>query len=212
MYKIFIGYDERQTVAYNVLQYSILQHATRPVQISPLKLSTLPITVTGLTPFTYSRFLVPYLCGYKGWAVYLDCDMLLQSDITSLFDHIDSAFSMRLVKHSRLFEWTSMVLFNNAQCGVLTPEYIEEESQALYELGWLPEEAIGTLPAEWNHLVGYDAPNPDAKLIHFTKGIPCHPQTRDGEYAKAWESAQRSMNKTQRWETIFSQSVHASEM
>ena len=77
MLNVFIGYDPRQPVAYNVLQHSIVRHASEPVAITPLILKQLPIERRGLTEFTFSRFLVPYLCGFKGMAVFLDADMVV---------------------------------------------------------------------------------------------------------------------------------------
>jgi len=77
VFKIFIGYDERQAVSYTTLQHSILETASGPVSVTPLILSTLPITRRGLTPFTFSRFLVPWLCNYQGHALFLDADMFL---------------------------------------------------------------------------------------------------------------------------------------
>ena len=75
MLRVFIGYDDRQPVAYNVLQFSIATRSSRPVTITPLIINQLPIKRTGLTPFTFSRFLVPWLCDYQGTALFLDIDM-----------------------------------------------------------------------------------------------------------------------------------------
>ena len=81
MIPIFIGYDGRETVAYNVLAHSIQARATQPVSIAPLMLSQLngifkrerhPLQSTD---FSFSRFLTPYLSGFSGWSVFMDCDM-----------------------------------------------------------------------------------------------------------------------------------------
>ena len=77
MLKIFIGHDERQPVSTSVCLNSIYRRASKPVQITPLVLSQLPIDRSGLTPFTFSRFLVPWLCDYEGWALFMDCDFLI---------------------------------------------------------------------------------------------------------------------------------------
>lgn len=84
MLKVFVGFDERQRVSFTTLATSIYETATRPVVVSPLVLRTLPITRRGLTPFTFSRFLVPWLCEFQGAAIFMDADMLLASDITEL--------------------------------------------------------------------------------------------------------------------------------
>jgi len=96
MLTVFIGYDERQRVSYTALQQSIFETASRPVAVSPLILDNLPITRRGLTPFTYSRFLVPWLTDYRGAAIFMDADMLLRSDISTLLDDItdDKAVSV----------------------------------------------------------------------------------------------------------------------
>src|SRR5689334_10766418 len=87
MIRVFIGYDSRETVAYGVLAHSINRHASQPVAIAPVMLGQLegvfqreknPLQST---EFSFSRFLVPYLCGYQGWAVFMDCDMLVREDI-----------------------------------------------------------------------------------------------------------------------------------
>ena len=84
MLKVFVGFDERQRVSFTTLATSIFETASRPVSITPLVLHTLPISRRGLTPFTFSRFLVPWLCNFEGAAVFMDADMLLASDITEL--------------------------------------------------------------------------------------------------------------------------------
>ena len=84
VFRVFVGYDERQAVSYTTLQQSILETASQPVSVTPLILRTLPITRRGLTPFTFSRFLVPWLCKYEGHALFMDADMFLVSDICEM--------------------------------------------------------------------------------------------------------------------------------
>ena len=207
--KIFIGYDHRQAVAYNVLQHSIIARASRAVTIAPLKLETLPITRTGLTPFTFSRFLVPWLCRFRGKAIFMDADMLVLGDIAELFDLFDSKHAVQVVQLQERFEWASMILFNCAHKDnkQLTPEFVEGTATPLHKVGWT--EKIGFLPGEWNHTVLYDAPRPDAKLVHFTGGIPMHPETKGCEYTEQWMQEARDMNTTQTWPGLMGHSVHA---
>lgn len=212
MLKIFIGYDHRQPVAYNVLQQSILRHAKKPVQIIPLVLPQLPMSRQGLTPFTFTRFLVPYLCDYKGWGLFLDIDMLLMHDINDLFEHADSHYAVSVVKNAKRFEWASMMLFNNAKCRILTPEYIDNPSTTgLHTIDWVKEEEIGGLPNEWNHCVGYDTPRTDAKLVHFTQGVPCFPETINCEYSEAWHAEHRLLNSALPWIELMGGSVHTKQ-
>lgn len=208
MLKIFIGFDPRQPVSYNVLQQSILSRASKPISITPLIIETLPINRVGLTPFTFTRFLVPYLCNYEGWALFLDIDMLLLDDISKIFDLADDKYAVMVSKNEHRFEWASAMLFNCAKCTILTPEYISTADK-LHQIAWADESEIGDLPREWNHLVGYDTERQDAKLVHYTQGVPCFPETNDSEYAKHWEEERRFMNCSMPWEHLMGPSIHA---
>lgn len=161
----------------------------------------------GLTPFTYSRFLVPHLCNYEGWALFLDTDMLVIGDVAELFACADDKHAVMVVKNDLKFEWASVMLFNCAHPDnrILTPEYIETNS-GMHKCGWT--ENVGDLPPEWNHLIGYDTPK-DAKLAHYTQGIPCHPEVAGMEYEKEWLWTLRSANSTVKWEALMGNSVHA---
>src|SRR5260221_6587073 len=133
MLKIFIGYDERQPIAYHVLHQSIIAKASEPVSITPLILSTLPLNRPGgLTPFTWSRFLVPWLCDYQGWALFLDIDMLLKDDIAKLFAMKDEQYTVMVSKNELKFEWASAILFNCEKCTMLTPRYVEGTKDPLH--------------------------------------------------------------------------------
>ena len=163
MQRVFIGYDPRQPVSYNVLQHSIVIRTEYPVSITPLVLETLPITRKGLTPFTWSRFLVPYLCDFKGLAIFMDSDILVQADIKGLLD-IVSAFrdanglipAVSVAKNKARFEWASVMIFNceHPDNKVLTPDFIQTTDKGLHGIAWT--DSIGDIPDDWNHLVGYD--------------------------------------------------------
>lgn len=206
MNRIFIGFDERQLISYNVLQNSVICRASKPVAITPLVLQTLPITRRGLTPFTFSRFLCPWLCNYEGWSLFLDADMLVLGDITEIFDAADPAHAVMVVKNKIQFEWPSMMLFNNEKSKALTPEFVQND-QGLFKLTWAS--SVGDLPSEWNHCVGYDEPRQDAKLVHFTQGIPAFPETKTSEYAEQWGQELKACNSTMPWAALMGTSVHA---
>jgi len=212
--KIFIGFDHRQPVSLSVLAQSIYTYSKTPVAITPLVYNQLPMTrKDGLTPFTWSRFLVPYLCDYRGWALFLDLDMLVRDDITKLFDLADEKYAVMVAKNPKKFEWASVMLFN---CGhpankVLTPDYVNE-AKGLHGINWCKPEEIGGIPAEWNHLVGYDKPRSDAKLIHYTQGVPCFPETNDSEGADEWFKEHKFMNHARPWEELMGNSVHAVQL
>lgn len=209
--RIFIGYDPRQPISLNVLQSSIYRLSSKPVAIVPLVLPTLPIKREGLTPFTYSRFLVPYLCGYEGWALFLDADMLLMADIAELFALVEDKYAVMVSKNSLAFERASMMLFNCAKCKILTPEYIESAPR-LHDISWAPADEVGDLPRFWNHLVGYDCARDDPKLIHYTQGVPAFPQTNDCEHADKWFLAHQNMNFVTNWLDLMGNSVHAAQL
>jgi lipopolysaccharide biosynthesis glycosyltransferase len=213
MLRIFIGYDPRQPIAYNVLQFSIMRRASVPVSITPLVKETLPpINRPGLTPFTWSRFLVPYLCNYEGWALFLDTDMMVRDDIANLFKLIDPQYSVMVSKNALAFEWASAILFNCAKCKILTPEFINETKVGLHNMAWLPEQEVGGFPGEWNHLVGYDEERDDARLIHYTQGIPWFPETAKCEYADLYHREWQAFVHTESWKTLMGNSVHTCEI
>ena len=203
---VFIGFDRRQPIAFQVLAHSIYTRASKPVSITPLVLSQLPIKRRGLTEFTFSRYLVPYLSGYIGRSVFLDGDMLCLTDITELDKIVDPLAAVSVVKNRIRFEWPSLMVFNNSACSHLTTEYIDDPKTAPQSFEWT--KSVGELPPEWNHLVGYDGPQ-DAKIVHFTAGIPCWPKTCDCEYSEEWNKERRMCNSTVSWEELMGSSVHA---
>jgi len=218
MINVQIGFDGREAVAFNVLAYSIHRRASAPVAIAPVMLSQLrgvfqrerhPLQSTD---FSFSRFLAPSLSGYSGWTLFMDCDMLMLDDITNLWALRDDRYAVMVVKHrhvpkeERKFlnepqtryekkNWSSVMLFNNARCTALTADYVNSASGLeLHQFKWLDnEDLIGALPARWNHLVGYDAPDPDAALVHYTLGGPYFDAYRDCEYAPHWFAERDAM-------------------
>lgn len=210
MLRIFIGFDERQPVSFNVLQQSIFMRSSVPVAITPLVLNQLPLKRCGLTPFTFSRFLVPYLCGYQGCALFLDIDMLVKGDIDELFKLYNDKYAVMVSKNEHRFEWASAMLFNCAHPSnkCLTPAYVET-AEGLHHIKWCKDEEIGDFPREWNHLVGYDKPRNDAKLVHFTQGIPCFPETLESEYSDEWHAEHKLTNSSVPWIVLMGNSVHA---
>lgn len=203
-HRVFIGYDPRQPLAYNVLQHSIARHASHPVAITPLILRQLPIKRRGLTEFTFSRFLVPYLCGFKGRAVFMDADMVVTGDIAELFES-DDMNAVSVMQDQPAFEWASVMVFNCGSCLRLTPEFIDDEKNKLFDLAWAPY--VGKLPQEWNHCVGYQEPK-EAKLYHYTQGLPCWPETRGLPEDAAFDEEVDLLTGSVSWNDLMGQSVH----
>lgn len=224
MIRVFIGFDPKETVAFHVLSQSIHEHASQPVSITPVALSQLNGIYTRernplqSTEFSFSRFLVPYLSGYEGWSLFMDCDMLMTEDITNLWNMRDNSYAVMCVKHDHQPKedlkfldsvqtkyakknWSSVMLFNNAKCKALTPDFVNKASGLeLHQFKWLHDDTlIGELPQRWNHLVGYDTPDPDAALIHYTSGGPYFAEYANCEHAQTWFNAkQRSLFVAQR--------------
>lgn len=189
---------------------SVMRRSTKPVSVTMLKLSQLPVKRKGLTDFTFSRYLVPWLMGYRGTGLFLDADMLVLGDVVELLALSDAECDVQVVKNERRFEWPSMMLFQNARCRFLTPEYVDAKDTAPHGFEWASK--VGSLPSEWNHCVGYDAPrgkeNP-AKLVHYTQGVPCWPETLGCEYTQEWADELEAMNTTCTWGELMGSSVHA---
>jgi hypothetical protein len=213
MINIFIGFDPREAVAYNVLASSIQARSSEPVSICPLMLTQLRMLMTRprhqlqSTDFSFSRFLVPFLSGFKGYSIFLDCDMLVLDDISRLWALRDDQYAVQVVKHdhrpvetvkflgepqSRYEKknWSSVMIFNNAKCGMLSPEYVNGATGLdLHQFKWLKDDSlIGALPNRWNHLVGYDPKTADVSLVHYTLGGPYFPEYADCEYSDHWRA------------------------
>jgi hypothetical protein len=208
---VFIGFDPVESIAYHVFEHSIQSRSSQPVSVTPLRLSQLdPVLTRPRHPlqsndFAFSRWLVPWLCGYKGWALFADSDMLCLADITELWALRDDKYAVMVVQHDHRpretvkylgnvqtsYErknWSSVMLFNCARCGELTPAYVNTASGLdLHQFKWLRRgKKIGALPPEWNHLVGYDAPDARAKIAHFTLGGPWWNEFSECEFADVW--------------------------
>jgi hypothetical protein len=204
MNRVFVGYDPRQPLAYNVLQHSIHRHASKPVAVTPLILKQLPLKRRGLTEFTYSRFIVPYLCNYEGSALFMDADIAVTGDINELFAYADGS-SVQVMQEQPKFEWASVMLFDNAECKTLTLDYVEDEANALFDLSW---GSVGHLPPEWNHCVGYAEPKA-SHLYHYTQGLPCWHETRGLPEDSAWLDEYKELGRTVSWRELMGNSVHA---
>jgi len=216
MFRVFIGYDARTPISYTVLQHSIISNSSKPVAITPLIVDQLPFKKVGITEFSFTRFLVPYLCDYEGTALFFDSDMVVTGDIVELFELVAKDIdaiplnykdSVYIVKDQPRFEWCSLMLFNNPKCKALTLDYLNSDKD-VRAFEWA--NGIGELPKEWNHAVGYQKPT-ESKLYHYTQGIPYWDECKDLE-AAPWEQAYKDMLWTESWDSIMGQSIHAKEV
>ena len=212
MLQVFIGYDPEEAVAYHVLSHSILRRSSIPVSIAPLMQSQLRGLYTRRrgptesTEFSLTRFLVPYLSGFDGWSLFMDCDMLCRADVAELaayagksndkavlvckHDYVPKTTSKFLGKVQTSYprkNWSSLMLFNNPRCRALTPQYVNAASGLeLHRFAWTEDALIGELPKEWNWLVGEYEPRADAKIVHYTLGGPYFDEYRSCDFADEW--------------------------
>jgi hypothetical protein len=218
MMRIFIGYDSREPLAYHVCAHSILSRASRPVSITPLTLQSVQHVYTrprgplGATEFSLTRFLVPYLCDYQGVAVFMDSDMLVQCDIATLANYSVADTAVLSCQHDYIPKsvnkmdgqqqtvyprknWSSFMVFNNAQCRALTPEYVNTATGLMLHRFWWTEDAcIGSLPLEWNYLVGEGNQSLEQpKILHYTNGTPIFPGYEHCDHADLWLAERDAM-------------------
>lgn len=172
-----------------------------------VKLDQLPISRRGLTEFTFARYLVPWMCDYEGEALFLDGDMLCLADITEM----PKPDTVRVVKEIEPFEWPSLMYFNCEKFEWLTPEYVDDEANKPHALQRWPVE-IQELHKDWNHIVPYSGFNTNAKIVHFTQGIPCFEQTRDCEYSEEWHHEVLALGSTVSWDELMGPSIHKQRM
>lgn len=209
--KIFIGYDDKEAIAFHVLVHSIIKRSSVPIEIIPLKRSNLKDILFrergefDSTDFSISRFLVPYLSGFEGKSIYMDCDMLCLIDINELLRLIDwEKPAVWVCKHDYIPKtsvkmdnqvqtkyprknWSSLIIFNNEKCTALTLPYVNTAPGLdLHRFLWLKNDEIWGLPLSYNWLVGEYPTIPEPKILHYTLGGPWMGITSD--YDNAWKA------------------------
>jgi hypothetical protein len=221
--KIFVGYDPVESIAWHTFVHSILRQSSRPVAFIPVNISNLKKVYLRerdskqSNEFSFSRFLVPYLCDYKGYGIFFDCDMLLRCDISEILEVINSqpGKAVYVVKHDYQprddvkylntvqykyprKNWSSVVIWNCEHISnkIVNPKYVNTASpMELHRFSWLQDDEIGELDIRWNWLVGeYDEPPADVKNIHWTVGGPYFNEFKNAEFAEDWFSENRLMN------------------
>lgn len=206
MIRIFAGYDPREAIGFHVFVSSLARRTSQPFSVSPI----FGDQRDGTNAFIYARFLVPSRCNFQGWALFADgADMLVRDDIAKLWALRDERYAVQVVQHTyrtakdRKYlgtaieaknehyprkNWSSLILWN---CGHPANAHLSDAFVAampgsyLHRFEWLDNNEIGSLPAEWNTLVG-EAESAPAKIAHYTYGIPWFPQYADGPYADEW--------------------------
>lgn len=222
--KVFVGYDPREDIAYQVCKHSIMRRQPS-VEVRPLVQKELrdagwytrPVDKLASTEFTFTRFLVPELCDFKGWAVFMDCDMILTTDIKELFDQADDRYAVMCVQHDYKVKegykmdgqkqtiyprknWSSVMLFNCSHKSnrKLTMDLINDpeiNGAYLHRFSWLKDKEIGNLDHTWNYLVGVYNDIEKPKLIHYTEGGPWFENYRNCAFHREWKDELSDMMK-----------------
>jgi lipopolysaccharide biosynthesis glycosyltransferase len=216
--RCFIGFDQREAAAYHVCCQSIIEKASEPVSFHPLArnmLAGFDGQGDGINAFTRSRFLVPSLCNFDGWALFIDGDMVVDIDIAELWAWRIAFSDDKAVgvvkhdystKHSRKYlgskmesanvdyprkNWSSVMLWNCAHPSnkTLTREFVANaKSSFLHRFQWLADAEIGEISPGWNYLVGEQAPS-NAHLYHYTLGVPGIKGYADWNASWHWHAA-----------------------
>jgi lipopolysaccharide biosynthesis glycosyltransferase len=201
---IYIGYDKKEDEAYNVACYSLKKNCSVPFSVYPLVQRQLRQQglyyrgndVKASTEFSLTRFLVPAIQQYKGWALFVDCDVIFLEDVAKLFKEADKQYALMCVHHdyvpkegNKMFNQTnavypkknfsSVMLFNcghpaNRKLNVSTVN--QAEPSFLHQFKWLTNKQVGKLDKTWNFLAGeYEDPDVLPNLVHLTLGGPWIP-------------------------------------
>ena len=214
--KIYVGYDSREDIAWQVARHSTLRHTSAEVEIYPLRQTTLRelglytrSTDNATTEFSLTRFLTPYLAAYDGWSIFMDCDFLVTRDITEILDLLDPAKALYCVQHDYTpanmikmdgkqqsvyprKNWSSFMAFNGAHPKVkaLTPAIVNAESPGyLHRFTWLDDSDIGELDREWNFLEGeYAKPDQLPMCVHYTNGGPWFDDWQNVDFGDEWRA------------------------
>ena len=120
-FRIYVGWDQRSALAFEVCVLSLREHASVPIEVIPLK--EWPLRRQGIywrpyhvdqhgqmwdnrdgtpfsTDFSFTRFCVPLLEDFAyNWCMFLDADMLWRGDVAELFALIDEDKAVMCVKH-----------------------------------------------------------------------------------------------------------------
>ena len=212
----YIGYDSKEDIAYRVCKQSLMNTSSINLSINSLKLYELiarnmytrNLDPLASTEFTYSRFLVPALMNYKGWAVFCDCDFLFLEDVKNLLNALTDDKAVYCVHHDYTPKekhkmdgqqqtiyprknWSSLIVFNCSHPSnkKLSVDLVNNETGSyLHQFKWLKDEEIGSLDERWNWLEGWTSShnNQNPFAVHYTRGGPWFDEWQDVEYAHEW--------------------------
>lgn len=236
---IYLGFDRREASAYAVARHGVNRWLTQPIPVMGLVLSDLRAqglyrrphenrwhsipsgtqrqlwdVISGApmsTEFAITRFLTPWLA-QTGWALFMDCDVLVRDNLTRLFEHLENNcgdYAVMCVQHEYAPQetikmdgqiqtryarknWSSVMAFNcdHPANKSLTLDLINNAAgRELHAFCWLDDRDIGSLDPAYNYLVGHTQNVSNPKIVHFTEGLPYLPGYENCEYANEWFDA-----------------------
>lgn len=200
---LYLGWDARESVGLLVFIQSLLELSTVPVRITPLY-SNVMETREGSNTFTWARFAVPRLMGWTGTAIFMDgSDMLMRCDIAELLDLADPYLPVQCVKHRYKTQHPVKYVGTELECPNV--DYDRKQWASLFvanchhqewrrvtdsldtlQMRFVDDGKIGELDPSWNWLCQEQGENHDAKILHFTAGIPAIDAYRDSPHADEW--------------------------
>ena len=208
-----VGFDQREAVAYHTFVQSVIENASIPVRFMPLDIKSLKTYnethTDGSNEFIYTRFLVPYLMNFKGWAIYADGDMICVEDIKKLWDLRDKKYAVQVVQHDYKTKvtkkywgnknenyprknWSSVIIWNceHEKHKILSPKFIQNQTGSfLHRFNWLNDDEIGNIDKKWNWLAMEYEEEKDINLIHYTIGTPCFKEYSNGPFSSYWNKS-----------------------
>lgn len=210
MIRLFTGWDAREAVGFSSFIQSVLANTTSRISITPLHSQQFD----GSNAFTYARYTAPMLCNYEGWAIFADgCDMICRADLAELWALCDPRYAVQVVQHDYVSNaprkymgtamespnvhyprknWSSLMLMNCAHPSMR--QIPTDHPKTIHQFPWLKDEEIGALPVEWNWLCDEYGANHDAKICHWTQGIPGFAWYKQSPMANVWHAYHADAN------------------
>lgn len=232
--RVFIGHDHREPDATKVCEESIRRHTEAPVLIEHLDLQALrrsamyrrwsyqnsdSVQVDGLddrpfsSEFSFSRFLIPALCQWRGKAIFCDSDFMFREDISHLWDEFNPGYAVQVAKQNYASDspvkkrlnvpqenyerknWSSLILWNcehPANTRLTTYSVNSQPGWWLHGFRWLDDNDIGSVLSQWNWIEG-TTQGTDPLAVHFTMGTPDIPEYSDSMFAEEWLDIRESV-------------------
>lgn len=209
---VYYGHEDRVEAGSTAFVRSVVAHARKPIALHPISRQIVDAP-EGTNAFTYRRFLVPYWQDYRGWAVFVDgADMICRGDINELMEYNDYYSAVQVVQHSYATKhprkylgtpmeadnpdyprknWASVMLINCAHFAwrEITPDFVQRaDPMHLLQLRFIRDSDIGPIPVQWNWLVDEYGPEVNAKLLHYTAGVPGIAAHADAPMADEWRA------------------------